>query len=109
MYKLTLFCILLFICNNASAQAQERDPFRDADGNSWHQLHLDIEAGEILELIYLNPEEPAEGIISPDGKSVLLKNYPGNRAVKVRYTDKNGSTQELSKGKCFIDPVLQYL
>jgi hypothetical protein len=109
-FRICLF-YLLFTCAHGFAQQGEppADPFLDKDGNTWHQLFLDFKADEILELNYLNSTEPVEGELSPDGLSILIKNYPGDQAVKAILKLPDGASKEVSKGKCFIDPVLLYL
>jgi hypothetical protein len=109
-FQICLF-YMLFTCASVFAQQgnQQEDPFHDKDGNTWHQLFLDFKAEEILELNYLNSTQPVEGELAPDGLSILIKNYPGDQAVKAVLKLPDGESKEVSKGKCFIDPVLFYL
>jgi hypothetical protein len=106
---LLLLFLLLWRLPAFSQSTPEKDPFRDHDGNTWHQMNLDFKADEIIEIRYINSDDPVDGTLSPDGTSILIKNYPGDRAVKVLLKTSDGSSREISKGKCFIDPVLQYL
>lgn len=109
--RIVFLFVMLSVSLTVAAQkaAPANDPFHDKDGNTWHQLFLDFKATDILELKYLNPDEPVDGILSPDGLSILIKNYPGNRAVKAVLKMPDGESKEVSKGKCFIDPVVFYL
>lgn len=112
MGRFFAFMIVLFAAvgsANGQSNVPERDPFRDQNGNTWHQFHLDFPAIEILKMEYINSTEPVDGILSPDGTSILIKNYPGDKSVKVVLKTANGEPQEVSKSKCYIDPVLQYL
>ena len=99
--------LVILTCSAISVKAQTpSDPFRDNEGNSYHQLFLDFRATEILDIEYVNDGTPADGSISSDGYSIILKNYPGNLSVKASVRDESGRSREVTKSKCFIDPVL---
>jgi len=91
------------------AQSVPKDGFHDADGNTYHQLFLDFQVKEILELNYGADTQPVQGELSSDGFSVIIKNYPGNQSVKLKVKDLSGEMHEIVKSKCYIDPVLLHL
>jgi hypothetical protein len=100
--------LVIFLCLGlGSLRAQSvRDPFHDADGNTFHQLFLDFRATQLIEMQYATDSSCAEGTLSPDGFSVVIRNYPGNRSVRVKVLDEQGKEREVTRSKCFIDPVL---
>lgn len=102
------FTIILFFGFTLIAHAQQKahDIFHDADGNSYHQLFLDFKAKSLLEIKYTTDDTPVKGELSVDGYSVLIKNYPGDKAVKVKVLNEAGEEKEVTKSKCFIDPVI---
>ncbi|MBL0342086.1 MAG: hypothetical protein IPP71_14870 [Bacteroidetes bacterium] len=91
------------------AQSKTPDIFHDAKGDSYHQLFLDFKAKTLLELKYTTDDSLIEGELSVDGFSVILKNYAGDKAVKVKVLNEAGEEKEVSKSKCFIDPVILQL
>ena len=105
--------VILFFCllgGNAIAQQQKQpDIFKDTEGNTYHQMFLDFKATELLKLIYTLDETPVEGTLSTDGYSVIIKNYPGDKAVKAVVKDESGTEKEVTKGRCFIDPIILQL
>jgi hypothetical protein len=103
----TVFFSISTICS--TAQSIPRDGFHDADGNTYHQLFLDFQVKEILEMNYGTATQPVQGELSKDGFSVIIRNYPGNQSVKLKVMDQKGEIQEVVKSKCYIDPVLLHL
>jgi len=107
--KLILLLPFLVSFQSVSFGQAERKPvdiFHDAEGNTWHKMYLDTKATKIISIEYLNSSDPVDGILDPSGDAILIKNYPGDRAIKVIYLECTGSEHETSKGKCFIDPLL---
>lgn len=106
-----IFLFIFFTCLSfrATAQSNSPDPFHDKDGNTYHQLFFDFKVKEILELNYTTDDLPVDGKLSVDGFSVILKNYPGDKAVRVKLIDEQGETKEVTKSRCFIDPVILQL
>lgn len=100
-------CLFLMPC---FGQSTNPDPYVDQEGNKWHQLYLDFRATELIEMKFA-PDSTSniDGQLSPDGYSIIIKNYPGNRSVKVKVRDEMGQERELIKSRCFIDPVLLHL
>lgn len=102
-------CACLYV-QSAIGQNTNPDPYVDSEGNKWHQLYLDFQATELIDL-QLTPDSTSniDGELSPDGYSIIIKNYPGNRSVKVRVRDEMGQEKEFIRSRCFIDPVLLHL
>lgn len=90
----------------SQAQVKQVDHFKDAEGNTYHQLFVDFHITEIIEMKYAVDESPVDGKLSFDGYSVVIKNYPGDTSVKLKIKIDDGSEQEITKSRCFIDPVL---
>jgi len=90
----------------AAAQKQSSDIFHDENGNTYHQVFVDFHISEILEIKYSTDESPIEGELSTDGYSVIIKNYPGDKSVKLIVKDDKGVQKEVVKSRCFIDPVI---
>ncbi len=71
-----------------------------------HQLYLDKPAIEIENIHYDKDDTPIKGQLSKDGKRVIMEEY--NRRGRVSFTVKyqDGSTEDLSRSPCVIDPVV---
>jgi hypothetical protein len=109
-YLLILWLVMILtLPEELFAQNTGSDPFKDDKGNTWHQLFLDFQAEELIEMHYVNDSELIEGELSPDGYSVIFKNYHGTLPVMVRLKDLSGTVRDVTKSKCFIDPVLLHL
>ncbi len=87
-------------------QSIDKDIFHDKDGNTYHQIFLDFKVKEILELKYATDSLPVDGKLSVDGYSIIIKNYPGDKSIKAKLIDEKGEEKEVSKSRCFIDPVI---
>ncbi len=99
--------VLFSVCfTDSYAQSRSADLFHDAEGNSYHQLFVDFHIVEIIEMKYMVDDTPVDGEISTDGYSVIIKNYPGDRSVKLIIKDDAGAQKEVIKSRCFIDPVI---
>ncbi len=111
IYKKLLFLLLIFsvFAGSAKAQQQNHDIFHDTEGNSFHQLFLDFKAKTLLDIKFATDDSLIEGELSVDGYSVIIKNYPGNKSVKVKVLNEAGEEKEVTKSKCFIDPVILQL
>lgn len=101
-----LFFFLLAALSAAKAQAPTSDPFHDADGNTWHRVYLDFRAISITEIHYSGEPTAIDAELATDGYSVIIKNYPGDKSVRMKVVDETGSEKEITKGRCFIDPIL---
>jgi hypothetical protein len=107
-----ILCILLISATTVYAQQEHAvDYFHDEYGNSYHQLYLDFQADELIELKYANDESGTklEGDLSADGYSVIIKNYHGTKPVSVKVKLADGKTEEVLRSKCHIDPVILVL
>jgi hypothetical protein len=105
--KIGILCFfLLAALGSAIAQAPASDPFHDADGNTWHRVYLDFRAISITEINYTGDPTNIDAELSTDGFSVIIKNYPGDKSVRMKVVDETGIEKEITKGRCFIDPIL---
>ena len=86
-----------------------KDLDRDSDlmGIKYHQIYLEKPAKSIKNVRYKESENTDEldGELSEDGLKILLLNYTRRGRVLIDITYKDGTTEEMSKGSCFIDPV----
>ena len=87
------------------SQAQV-DHFKDADGNTFHQLFVDYHISEVLDIRYVSDGTPISGELSADGYSIVIKNYSGAGSVKLKIKTDSGEEKEITKSRCYIDPVL---
>lgn len=101
-----LIYFLIIALGSVKAQSQVSDPFHDADGNTWHRVFLDFKATDLTEINYSGEQIVIDAELSTDGFSVIIKNYPGDKSVRMKVVDENGAIKEITKGRCFIDPVL---
>ena len=82
---------------------------RDSDllGIQYHQIYLEKPAESIKNIRYKEDEttDELDGELSEDGLKILLLNYTRRGRILIDITYKDGTTEEMSKGSCFIDPV----
>ncbi len=71
-----------------------------------HQLYLDKPAIEIKDIRYEKDDTPIKGELSEDGAKVIMDGYNkrGRVSFTVHYAD--GTTEEISRSSCYIDPVM---
>jgi hypothetical protein len=101
-----VFSLFLLPVIPSYGQKVEPDHFHDSNGNTYHQLFLDFHATELMDVRYSSDDLRIEGNLSVDGYSVIIKNYAGDKSVKVKVKDDKDSEREVTKSRCFIDPVL---
>ena len=70
-----------------------------------YQFHLDKPAKSIDQLQYEKTGEPIKGNLSPDGTRVVMDNYKKGSRVKLKALYEDGTTEEIIKSPCFIDPM----
>ncbi|MCC7232664.1 MAG: hypothetical protein IT242_06950 [Bacteroidia bacterium] len=70
------------------------------------QIHLDRPAMEIKHIMYDKNFLPIQGRLSEDKKSVVIKNYQKGNKVRVKVVYPDGSTEEIIRSPCFIDPYV---
>jgi hypothetical protein len=105
LISLAAGCILFITGLVRAQQPGTGDLFHDAQGNTYHQVFFDFPIKELLEMSYTDGV-PVDGELSPDGYSLIIKNYPGNKSVRVRFLNETGQQESITKSRCFIDPVL---
>lgn len=71
-----------------------------------YQLYLDKPAIEIENIRYEKDDTPIKGELSEDGAKIIMDGYNkrGRVSFTVRYAD--GTTEEISRSSCYIDPVM---
>jgi len=105
-------CVGAF-CVNVEAQTKsnkttksERLTNEEIQEFKQYQFYLDKPAKGIQKIKYASDDTPIEGQISKDGKRVIMDGYikRGRVTAVVRYQD--GTTEEISRSSCVIDPVI---
>ena len=72
-----------------------------------YQFYLDQPALSIENIKYANDEEKTiEGQLSKDGKRVVIEGYTKRGRVTATVKYKDGTTEEVSRSSCVIDPVI---
>ena len=110
--RICFFSLLLFAwpALHASAQGQV-DTSLHAIPPSFkeYQFSLPEKAIEIKWIEYEKTKVPMHGKLSPDGRSILIRNYQTGQPLRVKAVLENGKTEEYVKSPCFIDPVIDAL
>lgn len=103
--KRLIFLVLLLAGSQATfAQEKEGGDFIPS-GIRQYQFNLPKQGKEIRNLHYEPSGDPVKGTLSPDGNRVILENYRKGSRVKMEVSYADGTTEELIKSPCFIDPV----
>jgi len=115
-FVLAILCVMIFSLN-VKAQIKteikpetqikpERLTDEEIQEFKQYQFYLDKPANGIEKIKYANDDTPIEGQISKDGKRVIMDGYikRGRVTAVVRYKD--GTTEEVSRSSCVIDPVI---
>lgn len=108
MRKLKIKWILLFFlaCSeSAYSQSLRQDTLFVPDQFRQYQFQLAEPVQSIEKLRYEKSDEPIKGLLSPDGKRVIMENYKKGQRVKLDVIYSNGRKEEISKSPCYIDPV----
>lgn len=96
-----LFSFLLFI-KICSGQSDSLSTKSKTD----FQIHLTQPAKSIKFIMYEKDFTPVQGKISEDKKSVIIKDYIKGSKVRVKVEYEDGTTEEIIRSPCFIDPVI---
>jgi hypothetical protein len=70
------------------------------------QIHLPHPAKSIKYIMYEKDFTPIQGKISEDKNSVIIKNYMKGSKVRLKVEYEDGTTEEILRSPCFIDPVV---
>jgi hypothetical protein len=102
------FSILLFMSAltfRISAQGLKSDSLFVPSSVKQFQFNLIKPAERITNLQYENSGVPIKGNLTPDGRRIFLDNYIKGQKVKVTVYYTDGTSEEILKSPCFIDPV----
>lgn len=69
-----------------------------------HQLHLPKPAIKIG-VLHHRDGEVLDGELSPDGLTIIIKNYIRRNAVEVEVLFKDGTQEKISRSPCLIDEM----
>jgi hypothetical protein len=95
---------VLFSCSLKAQSSPEPAGFIPG-GIRQFQFALPKQGAEIKELQYVPSGEPVKGSLSPDGNRVVLDNYRKGSRIKLQVLYSDGTSEEVQKSPCFIDPV----
>ena len=87
------------------AQTSEEKSDFIPEGIRQYQFNLPKEGQEIQDLRYDPSGEPLKGTLTPDGNRVIMQNYRKGSRVKMTVVFKDGTSEELVRSPCYIDPV----
>ncbi len=105
-FKLLLSGLILsFFCTKASGQSLGKDSLFIPDQLRQYQFQLEEPVQSIQNLRYEKSNEEIKGILTPDGKRVIMENYKKGQKVKLDLIHSDGRKETISKSPCFIDPV----
>lgn len=106
MKKQIFFLIFsTFFILKSNAQSLKSDSMFVPGGVKQYQFHLDKPVKSIDDLQYEKTGEPIKGNLSPDKTRVVMDNYHKGSRVKAKVTYEDGTTEEITKSPCVIDPL----
>ena len=97
--KLVIIFSILFFSFETFAQDKKSE-------NKDYQIYLKQPAKKIILLMYEKNFSPIQGVLSKDGKSIIIKNYEQGTKVHVKVEYEDGTKDEFVKSPCYIDPVV---
>lgn len=106
MKKQIFFLIISsFFIVKLNAQSLKADSMFVPGGVKQYQFHLDKPVRSIDDLQYEKTGEPIKGNLSPDKIRVVMDNYHKGSRIKARVTYEDGTTEEITRSPCIIDPL----
>lgn len=103
--RLAMLVIFLLTAGSVAAQSLGEDAGFLPGNLRQYQFQLEKPVERIEQLRYERSGEPIRGTLSPDGTRVLMDHYQKGQRVKFTAVYADGTSEELSKSSCFIDPV----
>jgi hypothetical protein len=100
-----LFCFTI-LGTFAKAQDTKQNSNFMPDGMRNFQFNLEKPAKRISDLQYDKLSTPLKGVLSPDGKKVILEQYQKGNRIKLNVEFEDGTSKEVTQSPCFIDPVV---
>lgn len=104
MKRIIVFLFLFSGYNFIHAQTNKSDLLFVPGGVNQYQFHLEKPAKSIEGLQYEKTGEPIKGNLSPDGSRVIMDNYKKGSRVKFKANYGDGTSEEVIKSPCYIDP-----
>jgi hypothetical protein len=98
-------CFMLLLCNMTSAQSLKSDSLFIPGSVKQFQFNLDKPAVRVEGLKYEQSGDPIKGGLTRDGVRVIMDNYKKGQRVKATVTYADGTSEEITRSPCFIDPV----
>lgn len=101
--RIVLFLFLVFNITVAFGQADSVRTKQEQD----YQIHLTSPAKAIRYIMYDKDFMPIQGRISEDKKAIIIKNYIKGSKVRLKVEYEDGTSEEILRSPCFIDPVVE--
>lgn len=105
MRWILVIAFLLFYCPAFSA-TDSTQVKTNVENEMDFQIHLPHPAKSIKYIMYDKDFTPIQGRISEDKNSVILKNYRRGSKVRLKVEYEDGTSEEILRSPCFIDPVV---
>ena len=99
---LILFFGNIYLLN---AQSLKSDSLFVPGGVKQYQFHLDKPVKSVDDLQYEKTGEPIKGNLAPDKIRVVMDNYHKGSRIKAKVTYEDGTTEEITRSPCVIDPL----
>lgn len=96
--------LTFFACLSFSAL-----PAQNPETPDEYQFYLEEPAIEIMDLRHKHDCSPVNGRLSDDGRVIFMKGYSKGSHVYFKYMKADGTVVELTRSRCFIDPVIPFI
>lgn len=104
--SLIVLMITFTLCYSSSiAQTFKSDSLFVPGTVKQYQFNLDKPALEINDLKYEQSGDPIKGGLTRDGGRVIMDNYKKGQRIKAKVTYADGTSEEITRSPCYIDPV----
>jgi len=108
--KKNVIAMLLVICfcllsQNSQAQTERHNDTEISEINQY-QFYLEKPAVGLELLEYAKEATPIKGNVTGDGMKVIMDGYVKKGRVRAIVIYADGTTEEVFKSSCFIDPVI---
>jgi hypothetical protein len=104
-FYVLLSLFLMISVKSGSAQTLKSDSLFIPGVVKQYQFNLDKPAIQVDDIRYEQSGDPIKGGLTRDGGRVIMDNYKKGQRVKAKVTYADGTTEEISRSPCFIDPV----
>ena len=103
--RLFLTITTLLLSTLSKGQSLKSDSLFIPGSVKQYQFNLEKPAVDVQELRYEQSGDPIKGGLTRDGARVIMDNYKKGQRVKAKVIYADGTSEEISRSPCFIDPV----